>query len=55
MGDPNYIRLSPAVIEFVGDKTDPLGRWLVEVDIEDANRKTTLRLQTQFTLIGSDG
>ena len=54
-GDPNYIRLSPAVIEFVGEKTDPLGKWLVEVDIEDANRKTTLRLQTQFTLVRSDG
>lgn len=55
IGDPSYIRLSPAVIEFVGENTDPLGRWLVEVDIEDANRKTTLRLQTQFTLIGSNG
>jgi hypothetical protein len=55
MGNPSYIRLSPAAIEFVGEKTDPLGKWLVEVDVEDANRNTKLRLQTHFTLIGSDG
>ena len=54
-GDPNHIRLSPAVIQFVGEKTDPKGKWVVEVDIEDANRSTTLRLQTHFTLVASDG
>lgn len=54
-GNPDYIRLSPAVIQFIGERTDPLGKWLVEVDIEDVNRKTILHLQTHFTLIGSDG
>jgi len=55
VGDLNYIRLSPAVIEFIGERGDPLGKWLVEVDIEDVNRSTTLHLQTHFTLIGNDG
>lgn len=54
-GDPNHIRLSPVVIQFVGEKKDPLGRWMVEVDIEDTNRRTALHLQTHFTLIGIDG
>jgi hypothetical protein len=54
-GDPNHIRLSPAVIQFIGEKKDPLGKWVVEVDIEDANRSTTLRLQTHFMLVRSDG
>jgi hypothetical protein len=54
-GDPNHIRLSPAVIHFVGEKKDPLGKWMVEVDIEDVNRSTTLRLRTYFLLVGSDG
>ena len=54
-GGPNHVRLSPAVGHFVGEKNDPLGRWLVEVDIEDVNRDTMLHLQTHFVLIRSDG
>jgi hypothetical protein len=55
IGDVNFIRLSPAVIHFIGEKKDPLGIWVVEVDIEDVNRKTTLNLKTHFKLVGSDG
>jgi len=55
VGNPNYIRLSPAVIHFIGEKNDPLGTWVVEVDVEDVNRNTTLHLQTRFTLMRSDG
>lgn len=50
LGNPNNIRLSPAIINFVGEKNDPLGKWLVEVEIRDVNRNTTLQLKTHFIL-----
>jgi len=55
LGNPNNIRLSPAVIKFVGEKSDPLGKWLVEVGIQDVNRNTTLQLKTHFILEAQGG
>lgn len=55
IGNPNNIRLSPAVIHFVGEKSDPLGKWVVEVGIHDVNRNTSLQLRTQFTLEAKGG
>jgi hypothetical protein len=52
-GDPNYIRLSPAVLKFVGEKGDPPGTWVVDVEIKDINRNTTLRLRTRFNLLAN--
>jgi hypothetical protein len=49
-GNPNNIRLSPAVIEFVGEEKDPLGKWVVEVGITDVVRNTKLNLRTSFLL-----
>ncbi len=49
-GDPHGLWLSPAIIKFIGQKSDPLGKWLVEADITDVNRDTTLRLKTDFQL-----
>jgi len=54
-GAPKNVRLSPAIINFEGEKNDPLGEWIVEVEIEDVNRNTTLRLRTRFTLEASGG
>lgn len=48
--NPNYIRMSPAVIQFVGEETDPLGEYIVEVEVYDAMRETTLHLVKKFTL-----
>jgi hypothetical protein len=50
-GDPNNIRVSPAVVTFVGEKTDPVGEWIVDVEVEDVNRNTRLLLRTRFTLL----
>jgi len=55
LGNPNNIRLSPAVIKFVGEKSDPVGKWLVEVGIQDVNRNTTLQLKTHFVLEAKGG
>lgn len=50
-GAADNMRLSPAIIKFVGEKSDPLGTWLVEVEIEDLNRSTKLQLKTRFELV----
>src|SRR5262249_8399398 len=52
-GDPNNIRLAPTVIKFVGETTDPPGEWIVDVEVEDVHRNTTLPLRTRFTLLGN--
>jgi len=49
-GAPANIRLSPAVIKFLGEQGDPLGTWFVEVEIEDVNRSTKLQLKSYFEL-----
>lgn len=49
-GDPNYIRIAPAVINFVGERTDPRGEWVVDVEVEDVLRNTKLPLRTRFIL-----
>jgi hypothetical protein len=50
-GEANYIRLSPAIINFVGEQKDPKGVWLVEVGLHDVNRDTKISLKTQFELV----
>ena len=49
-GNPNYIRMSPAVIQFTGEETDPLGEYIVEVSVSDVLRQVTLNLVSKFTL-----
>ncbi len=49
-GNPNYIRLSPIVINFIGEVSDPLGEWVVEVDMTDVFRRTKLHLKRSFVL-----
>ncbi|MXS82956.1 hypothetical protein ABD07_07560 [Nitrosomonas oligotropha] len=48
--NPDTIHLSPEIINFVGEKNDPQGKWLIEVEIQDVNRNTTLQLKTRFIL-----
>ena len=52
-GSPRNIRLSPVVIKYSGDKGDPAGEWLVEVNINDKNRGVSIPLKSRFTLIKS--
>lgn len=51
-GNPDYIRLAPAVINFTGEESDPVGKWDIEVGISDVFRKTKLQLKTSFVLEG---
>lgn len=50
-GNPNVIISSPVGLRFVGEKKDPVGTWLVDVEIKDINRDTLIKLKTSFELI----
>lgn len=45
------IWLSPAVIEVVGEDSDPLGVWRIEVRVKDMVRGTAIDLKTSFELV----
>lgn len=49
-GHPRNVRLSPAVLKFVGEESDPPGVWKVEVKLTDKVRGTSLTLKSQFEL-----
>jgi hypothetical protein len=50
MGNLNYIRLAPGVIEFIGEPKDPAGKWIVRVTLKDNRRRVVLPLKTSFAL-----
>ena len=49
-GAAHNIRLSSAVIKYVGERSDPPGEWIVEVKLTDKVRGTTIPLKTRFNL-----
>jgi len=49
-GSQNSMYLSAPVIGFVGEPTDPKGKWVVDVVLQDVVRETELSLSTFFTL-----
>jgi hypothetical protein len=42
--------LTEAVICFVGEPTDPLGEWIVDVTVHDNNRHVSIPLRSKFSL-----
>lgn len=50
-GDPFNLYLSGPVIGISGDPGDPPGTWVIEVNLQDQNRKTSLPLRTRFQLL----
>lgn len=51
-GPAKNIRVSPGVLKFTAERTDPVGVWQVEVSIEDKNRNTKLDLKASFLYVG---
>ena len=49
-GNPHNIRLSSAVIKYLGETGDPPGKWVVEVTLIDKVRGTAIPLKTYFNL-----
>ena len=54
-GNPRYVMLSPAVIMFTAEESDPAGIWTVYVTLEDRKRRTLIELKTTYNLIKSNG
>jgi len=49
-GNPHNLYLSQPVIGFIGEPSDPAGKWLVRVTLKDNVRHARLPLKTSFTL-----
>lgn len=52
-GDPRNVRLSSAVIQFIGEKDDLPGEWIVEVALTDKVRNTMIPLKAHFNLLST--
>lgn len=51
-GDLQALRLSWTVVEYLGERSDPTGRWTVEITITDAVRGVSIPLEADFVLVG---
>ena len=51
MGSPFNMRLAEPVLGFVGEDTDPIGTWQVDVTLRDVPREVTLSLHRTFELL----
>lgn len=49
-GSPRNLRLTAAVIKFIGEDGDPSGTWRVEINLTDKNRDVSVPLKAEFTL-----
>jgi hypothetical protein len=50
-GSPTNTFLAEPVIGFIGEDSDPLGDWIVEVVVQDLNRKVAVPVKTRFVLL----
>ncbi len=50
-GAPTNVYLSAPILEFVGEPTDPVGKWLIHITLKDNVRRVSLSLKTSFTLV----
>jgi hypothetical protein len=49
-GPQSTLYLSEQIVGFVGEKTDPPGKWLVRILLKDTVKHVTIPLETSFTL-----
>jgi len=49
-GNPKNVRLTSALIKYIGEDGDPPGKWTVEINMIDVNRGVTVPLKAHFTL-----
>jgi len=53
-GDPMNVYLADPVVGFLGELSDPVGKWVFRVRLKDVVRDITLELETSFTYL-NDG
>jgi hypothetical protein len=51
LGSERTLYLTKQIVGFVGEKDDPLGKWIVRITIKDLNRPVSIPLETSFTLL----
>ena len=49
-GNPRNVRMTSAVLKYIGEEGDLPGKWIVEVDLKDIVRNVTVPLKTYFNL-----
>lgn len=54
LGPPENTYLTESIISFVGEPTDPLGDWIVDINVHDKIRQVTVPLKLKFTLLPAD-
>jgi len=50
-GDPRNIRITSAIIKFIGEEGDLAGDWKIAITLFDKNRGTMIPLNTGFRLV----
>jgi hypothetical protein len=50
-GAVTNVYLSAPILDFVGEPSDPVGKWLVRITLKDNVRHVSLPLKTSFTLV----
>jgi hypothetical protein len=50
-GPATNVYLSAPILNFVGEATDPAGKWSVRVTLKDYIRRVSVPLKTSFTLV----
>jgi hypothetical protein len=50
LGSASTLYLTRQIVGFVGEKDDPMGKWIVRIIIKDLNRPVNIPLETSFTL-----
>ena len=50
-GNPGNVRLTSAIIKYIGEDGDPPGKWIIEVALTDKIRNTRIPLKTHFNLL----
>jgi hypothetical protein len=50
LGSASTLYLTRQIVGFVGEKDDPMGKWIVRITIKDLNRPVNIPLVTSFTL-----
>lgn len=52
-GPATDMRLSGNTLQFVGEASDPPGKWTVEVTLHDVNARVTVPLRAHFTMMAT--
>jgi hypothetical protein len=54
MGPPGNTFLTESIIRFVGEPSDPLGEWVIDISVRDNIRQVTVPLKLRFSLLPAD-